>query len=158
VIDEDGTARVVATNRHVARLVTRRTADGRGVFLRSPLSGVRYGMNLDFKEEAGSLPTDARPVSVTEILYLADDAAPDVALLRIAGENLPSALPLAEREAVVDDLVALVGYPAFDSRNDIDDQARYFHDLYDVKRFAPGKVMQALSGRTSDHALQPPSG
>lgn len=148
VIDGHGTQRIVATNRHVAKLVARRTADGRGVFLRSPLSGVRYGMNLDFKEEVGSLPADARPVSVTEILYLADDAAPDVALLRIAGEDLPSALPLAEREAVVGDLVALIGYPAFDSRNDVDDQARYFHDLYDVKRFAPGKVMQALSGRT----------
>jgi endonuclease G len=148
VIDEDRTERVVATNRHVAKLVARRTMDGHGVFLRSPVSGARYGMNLDFKEEAGSLPGDAQPVSVTEILYLADDAAPDVALLRIAGEHLPSALPLAEREAVVGDLVALIGYPAFDSRNDIDDQARYFHDLYDVKRFAPGKIMQALSGRT----------
>lgn len=148
VIDEDGIERVVATNRHVANLVARRAADGRGVFLRSPLSGARYAMNLDFKEEAGSLAADARLVSVTEILYLADNAAPDVALLRIAGENLPSALPLAEREANVGDLVGLIGYPAFDSRNDIDDQARYFHDLYDVKRFAPGKVMQALSGRT----------
>jgi DNA/RNA non-specific endonuclease len=66
VIGEDGAQRVVATNRHVAKLVARRSADGRGVFLRSPLSGVRYGMNLDFKEEAGSLPADARPVSVTE--------------------------------------------------------------------------------------------
>ncbi len=148
VIGEDGTGRVVATNRHVAKLVARRTADGRGVFLRSPLTGARYGMNLDFKEEVGSLPADARPVSVTEILYLADDAAPDVALLRIAGEDLPSPLPLAEQEAAVGDLVALIGYPAFDSRNDVDDQARYFHDLYEVKRFAPGKVMQALSGRT----------
>jgi len=148
VIGEDGAERVVATNRHVAKLVAQRSADGRGVFLRSPFSGVRYGMNLDFKEEAGSLPADARPVSVTEILYLADDAAPDVALLRIAGENLPSALPLAEREAAADDLVALIGYPAFDSRNDVDDQARYFHELFEVKRFAPGKVMQALSGRT----------
>jgi endonuclease G, mitochondrial len=148
VIDEDGTRRVVATNRHVAKLVARRTADGRGVFLRSPLSGARYGMNLDFKEEVESLPADARPVSITEILYLADDAAPDVALLRIAGENLPSVLPLADLEAGVGDLVALIGYPAFDSRNNVDDQARYFHDLYDVKRFAPGKVMQALSGRT----------
>jgi len=148
VIEEDGTERVVATNRHVAKLVARRTTDGRGVFLRSPLSGARYGMTLDFKEEVGSLPADARPVSVTEILHLADDTAPDVALLRIAGENLPSPLPLADREAAPDDLVALIGYPAFDSRNNVDDQARYFHDLYDVKRFAPGKVMQALSGRT----------
>jgi endonuclease G len=148
VIAEDGTGRVVATNRHVAQLVARRAADGRGVFLRSPLTGVRYGMNVDFKEEAGSLPGGAGTVSVTGIVYVADDAAPDVALLRIAGEALPSVLPLAEREASIDDLVALIGYPAFDDRNNADDQARYFRDLYDVKRFAPGKIMQALSGRT----------
>jgi endonuclease G len=148
VIGEDGTGRVVATNRHVAQFVARRSADGRGVFLRSALSGVRYGMNVDFREEVGALPGDARQVSVTGIVYLADDTAPDVALLRIAGEALPSMLPLADHEASIGDLVALIGYPAFDSRNNVDDQARYFRDLYDVKRFAPGKVMQALSGRT----------
>jgi endonuclease G, mitochondrial len=62
---------------------------------------------------------------------------------------LPSVLPLADEEAQVDQLVAIIGYPAFDSRNDADDQARYFHDLYDVKRLAPGRVMQALSNRTT---------
>jgi len=45
-------------------------------------------------------------------------------------------------------LVGLIGYPAFDSRNDPSDQARYFRDLYEVKRFAPGKVLQGLSGGT----------
>ena len=61
----------------------------------------------------------------------------------------PPPLPLAEEEAEADQIVAIIGYPAFDSRNDPNDQARYFRDLYDVKRFAPGKVMQALSGRTT---------
>jgi endonuclease G len=148
VIDGDDDKRVVATNRHVAKLVARRSADGSGMFLRSPTSGARYGINLDFKEEFGSLPADAKPIRVTEIVYLADDAAADVSLLRITGDGLPSPLPLAKDEAVAQDLVALVGYPAFDSRNNKDDQARYFHDLYEVKRFAPGKVMQALSGET----------
>ncbi|MGR6964284.1 DNA/RNA non-specific endonuclease [Geodermatophilus sp. URMC 61] len=148
VVDGDGDARVVATNRHVAKLVARRTATGRGVFLRSPSSGVLYGMNVDFKEEVGARPEDARAVAVREILYLADDAAPDVALLRIVGAGLPDPLDLADDEAQEEDVVALIGYPAFDSRNDANDQARYFHDLYDVKRCAPGFVMQALSGRT----------
>lgn len=148
VVDGTGTSRVVATNRHVAKLVARRLADGRGVFLRSPATGARYGVNVDFKEEVGSLPADARPFQVSEIVHLADDTAPDVALLRITGTGLPDPLPLARDEADVEELVALIGYPAFDSRNDVDDQARYFHDLYDVKRFAPGKVVQSLTGRT----------
>ena len=72
-----------------------------------------------------------------------------MALLRIEGDNLPSALPLAEDEAETDQIVAIIGYPAFDSRNDPNDQARYFRDLYNVKRCAPGKVMQRLTGRTT---------
>ncbi len=149
LIGAEGSSRLVATNRHVAKLVARRTSTGGGAYLRSPVSGVRYGMNLDFKEEVGSLAADARPFEVHDIVYLADDASPDVALLRIEGDSLPSALPLAEEEAEPEQIVAIIGYPAFDSRNDANDQARYFHDLYNVKRFAPGKVMQALSGRTT---------
>ena len=148
VVAEDGPARVVVTNRHVAQVVARRTADGRGLLLRSPVTGVRYGIEVDFGEEVGARPADARPVRVTEVLHLADDAGPDVAMLRIVGADLPAALPLADHEAVAGDLVALIGYPAFDSRNDAGDQARYFDDLYEVKRFAPGRVLQALSGRT----------
>lgn len=147
VHEEDDGTRIVATNRHVAKVVAQRGFDGSGVFLRSPTSGLRYGAEIDFKEEVGSNPGDARPVEVVAITYLADDASPDVALLRITGDDLPSALPLAAAEAEADQLVALIGYPAYDSRNDPDDQARYFRDLYEVKRFAPGFVMQALGGR-----------
>ncbi|MGY1709849.1 DNA/RNA non-specific endonuclease [Geodermatophilus sp. SYSU D00758] len=148
VIADDGGDRLVATNRHVAALVARRAADGRGVLVRNPASGARYGVDVDFREEVGSLPADARPFPVRDVVHLADEAAPDVALLRITGSDLPGPLDLATGEAAAGDLVALIGYPAFDSRNDVDDQARYFRDLYDVKRFAPGRVVQALSGRT----------
>jgi len=147
VIAEDGATRVVATNRHVAKLVAAQAADSRGFFLRSPASGLLYGAEIDFKEEVNSDPGDARPFEVTEIVYLADDASPDVALLRIVGDGLPPALPLADSEAPEGARVALIGYPAYDPRNDIDDQARYFRDLFEVKRLAPGFVMQELRGR-----------
>src|SRR3954447_895383 len=140
--------RVVVTNRHVAKLVARRGSDGRGVLLRSPTTGVLYGLDLDFAEEVGSVAADARPFAVSDILYLADDTQPDIALLRIHGDGLPDPLPLTDDDPGPGDLVALVGYPAFDTRNDAGDQARYFHDIYDVKRFAPGRVLQGLSGRT----------
>jgi endonuclease G len=140
--------RVVVTNRHVAKLVARRGSDGRGILLRSPTTGVLYGADLDFKEEVGSLAADAHPFAVSDILYLADDTEPDIALLRIHGDALPDPLPLSDDDPEPGDLVALVGYPAFDTRNDAGDQARYFHDIYDVKRFAPGRVLQGLSGRT----------
>ncbi|MDX6258920.1 MAG: endonuclease mitochondrial, partial [Kribbellaceae bacterium] len=146
VDDPDALTRVVVTNRHVAKEIAARAADGSGVFLRSPLSGLRLGAELDFKEEVHSSPGDARPFRVTGIDYLADDASADVALLRITGDDLPSPLQLAEAEAEAGLRVALIGYPAYDPRNNRDDQARYFKDLYEVKRFAPGFVMQALSG------------
>ncbi len=150
--EESDTVRIVATNRHVAKVVAQRGFDGGGVFLRAPFTGLPYGAELDFKEEVGFNPGDARPVRVTAIPYLADDAAPDVALLRIEGDDLPSALPLADDDAGADQLVAIIGYPAYDSRNDASDQARYFRDLYEVKRFAPGFVMQALGdGRALTH-------
>ncbi|MDD7936944.1 DNA/RNA non-specific endonuclease [Actinomycetospora lutea] len=149
VIAKDGDAALVATNRHVARIVARRVADGRGVFLRSTISGSLMGADLDFHEEVGSRPQDARPFEVADIVYLADDAAPDVAVLRIVGDHPPEPVPLAATPAVEGELVAVVGYPAFDDRNDIDAQARYFRDLFEVKRFAPGRVMQPLTSRTT---------
>jgi endonuclease G len=144
VIGQSGPDRIVATNRHVAGLVARRTVDGRGVFMRDPFL-VRYGASIDFNEEVSSLPGEAKSFDVVDIPYLADATAPDVALMRITGQNLPTPLPLADKEAAVGDLVALIGYPAFDDRNDLTAMAQYFRDLYDVKRYAPGKILQALS-------------
>lgn len=146
VIEADQGSRVVATNRHVAKVVAARARSGRGgVFLRSPQTGVRYGAAIDFTEELVRPPGAPVPVRVTGVVYLADDFSPDVALLKIEGDNLPSAFELAEEEAQFGDLVGLIGYPAFDPRNDAGDQERYFRDLYGVKRYAPGRIMQSLA-------------
>lgn len=149
VIDRRNGAHIIATNRHVAKLVARRKADGRAVFIRSP-AGKLYGARIDFNEEVDAPENDAWTADVAGLEYLADDLSADVALLRVeaAGFVLPDPLELADKEAATDDLVALIGYPAYDSRNDDGDQARYFHDLYEVKRFAPGFVMQGLTEDT----------
>lgn len=144
VIGAEGADRIVVTNRHVAGLVARRTADGKGVFMRDP-SQIRFGASLDFNEEFGALAAEATPFTVVDIPYLADTTAPDVALLRITGQNLPAPLVLADADAAKDDVVALVGYPAFDDRNDKEAMAKYFRGLYNVKRYAPGRVTQELA-------------
>lgn len=148
VVERTETDALVVTNRHVAKLVAKRSADGRGVFLRSPYTGVRYGASIDFNEQVDAKTTDARSASATAVEYLADDTGADVALLRVArppGVNWrwPDAVPLAEQEARLDEPVALIGYPAYDTRNDVTAMERYFRGLYDVKRFAPGLITRA---------------
>ena len=67
---------------------------------------------IDFKEEeVGSGPGQASSFEVLDIPYLADAAAPDVALMRITGHDLPSVLPLVDKEAAVGNLVALIDIP-----------------------------------------------
>ena len=145
VIDQPGNDLLVITNRHVAALVARRTANGKAVFMRSA-GGALYGASVDFGEEVSSpVGDESRTVRVTAIDYLADDLEADAALLRIANPPLrPTPFQLANREAPARLPVGLIGYPAYDPRNNVDAQARYFRDLYDVKRFAPGFVMQPL--------------
>ncbi|WP_060494141.1 DNA/RNA non-specific endonuclease [Pseudomonas sp. NBRC 111140] len=145
VVAHQGNGTVVVTNRHVAKLVAKRKQDGSAVFMRS-LAGARYGAAIDFGEEASSQSGDnSRTAELVHIEYLADDTSADIALLRIetADFTLPTPLELINDNdrLAKDDLVALIGYPAYDSRNDADAQARYFRDLYEVKRFAPGKIL-----------------
>lgn len=146
---------LVLTNRHVAVLVAKRGADG-PIFMRSPGSGARYGAQIDFSEELNVPPDVARVVPVTGIEYLAEDMAADMALLKVrqpqpANFAMPDPVPLADREAKDDELVALVGYPAYDSRNDHTAMERYFQGLYDVKRFAPGRVIKQTANTVLSH-------
>jgi endonuclease G len=90
------------------------------------------------------------------VVYLADDLAADMALLKVkqvdgAAWQMPDPIPLADREAEHDELVALVGYPAYDPRNDADAMHKYFSDLYDVKRFSPGRVMKPVQNAILSH-------
>jgi Trypsin-like peptidase domain len=41
--------------------------------------------------------------------------------------------------------VAVIGYPAHDSRNDAADQQRLFDGIYNVKRLAPGRITAVVA-------------
>ena len=151
VVERKNGAYLIVTNRHVAKLVAQRTPTGAGAFMRSP-AGPRYGARIDFNEEVDSVANDdSRTMVVTDVTYLADDLAADMAVLRVAASPFEiTPLALSAKEAKTGELVALIGYPAHDTRdNDVQAMAKYFRDLYDVKRLAPGFVLQALSGQTT---------
>lgn len=150
VIDHDGAGNLlVATNRHVAKIVARRNAFGGGTFLFDPSGAGRYGAQIDFNEEIDAPPDQARVCPIERFTYIAEDTAADVALARIA---VPTAfmvdpLPLSAVEGADHEPIAVIGYPARDSRNDATQMEKYFVGLYDVKRFAPG-LLRVQPGAT----------
>jgi endonuclease G len=131
---------IAVTNRHVAMEFARKR-DGKWDFRRNPV-GQKTRVRLDFKEEY--LQTNAIEVEVTEILFVAelDDTQPDIAFLRVNsnGTPLPPPIPLYDGEIREKQKIAVVGYPAEDSRNGAADQQRIFANIFDVKRLAPGEV------------------
>ncbi|GAB5447485.1 DNA/RNA non-specific endonuclease [Gymnodinialimonas sp.] len=150
---ETGGTFLVVTNRHVAAEVARRNAKGEGVFMRSPFTMVRYGAEVDFNEEVGALPSDARLAVIERFTYLADDHSADVAIgrVRVSGGIALEPLPLADTDPEVEETVAVIGYPAFDSRNDKTEMEQYFNSIYNVKRFSPGQMMSTQPGVTLSH-------
>lgn len=133
---------IVVTNRHVAELIAE--SNGRGGFLfRTSPAGVPYGARLDFGEEYTPIGVAAaRETPLKAIRYLARTDQPDIALFEIDVDgSLPPPLEFADA-AAEDQPIGIVGYPAYDSRNDPEDVAHYFGDIFGVKRFAPGVVSQ----------------
>ncbi|WP_299843990.1 DNA/RNA non-specific endonuclease [uncultured Roseovarius sp.] len=145
VIGEDGPDHLlVITNRHVAKFVAERNFRGEAIFGYGP-GNVLYGARVDFVEEVDIGPDAARVFQIEEFTYLADDISADVAIGRIRKiDNMGriSPLPLAETDGEDGETVALVGYPAYDSRNEHQHMESYFKGLYDVKRFAPGFLIK----------------
>lgn len=156
IIAKDDKGLIMATNRHVAQLVARRTQSGEGVFMFNPFSNARYKARLDTVEEANSPRNPARVFQVERFLYLADNAAADVALARLTMPQGGAAglqpIPLSGDQVDEDELVGIVGYPASDPyRNDPTAMERYFRGLYDVKRFSPGKLLPGEEGDVLSH-------
>lgn len=82
-------------------------------------------------------------MQVKGIRYVAGPGEPDIALLELAAAaDLSDPIPLASREADRRALIGVIGFPAYDSRNDRNDIAHYFGDMFDKKRFAPGFITQ----------------
>jgi endonuclease G len=139
------------TNRHVALTFTD-FADGggykarRGYFAKADVAA-----RIDFAEESGV--ERVSEIEIKKVLYVSPtgDASPDLAILQVEPSgSLPAPIELGD-DPKADDWVGLVGYPARDSRNGADAQARIFGELFDVKRFAPGKVMAGDGGFVFSH-------
>jgi hypothetical protein len=126
---------VVVTNRHVALTFAQR--DGiefsflLGFDRKNPI-----GVDIDFLEEIDNSAQRAFPI--TRVLYISRDNEPDFAFLAI-DDRTPAAIPLLDSPISAQTMVAVIGYPAKDSR--IPDQElmnRIFGGLYDKKRLSPG--------------------
>ena len=140
---------VVITNRHVAHEFGRRNGSG---FVFRQGSGRRpMTAAIDFLEEFDRF--DSLEFNLRRILHIEDDGGPDIALLQIEpvkGTNLAAPIALSTREAREEQQVAVIGYPAKDSR--IPDQQLMqdiFGDVFDKKRLAPGQI----SGSDEDALL-----
>ncbi len=137
---------IVATNRHVAREFAR--AGNTEFVFRAGGDGSPMQASIDFLEEFNR--AEDRAFSVVKVLHIEDDDGPDIAFLQIKGKNLASPIPLAGASAQPDQQVAVIGYPARDSR--IPDQPlmeKIFGNVYDKKRLAPGQA--GMDGRLVLH-------
>ncbi len=142
---------VVATNRHVAQEFGRLSGEK---FVFKSSFGELLSARIDFLEEYGR--AESRDFRLVDILHIEEDSGPDLAFLRVApgagtgavpGKGLAPPIGLSARPARVNAPVAVIGYPARDSR--IPDAAlmdRIFGDVYGKKRLAPGRITGAAPG------------
>jgi endonuclease G len=140
-VDED----LIVTNRHVALLFAQR--QGRFFKYRVNQVGKQVRARIDFREEYKGL--ESEEINIGEILWIAEDTseAPDMAILRTEKDSrLPAPLKLFEGKLQPEQQIAVVGYPARDSRNDATVMRDIFGDIFDVKRFAPGQVVSVPTG------------
>lgn len=146
---------IIVTNRHVAERFASRGPRSTFRFLSAPL-GERLTTLVDFREE--EFVARDFEVRVTDVLYMTEhsDRAPDIAFLRVKlaeGDDrpLPLPIPLYEDEPTADQTIAVVGYPARDPDASPDLQARVFGSRFDIKRLAPGEVMETVDSTVFTH-------
>jgi endonuclease G len=136
---------LLMTNRHVAELFA--TGLGREeLSFRSGLSAA-----IDFLRERDSQET--LEFAVERILMI--HPYWDAALLQTSG--LGSVKPLKLTVAPPGDLreneIAVIGYPALDSRNNVELQNRIFGGVFNVKRLQPGKLREIADITSFGHTV-----
>jgi endonuclease G len=130
---------IIATNRHVAELFARRLGDA--LTFRLGTAQRPMSASIDFLREADN--EEQLAFRIQDVLYIEDDDGPDVALLRVAGLVNARPIPLSVAEASARQQIAVIGYPARDSRiPDQDLMENLFGDVYDCKRLAPGQIKE----------------
>ena len=140
---------IVITNRHVADLIA--VSDGGTYLFRPGRLGGDLRVTLDYCHEQGSGRTSV--VRVKRVVWIEPDPRKaDMALLEVdrhTDGTLRDYIPLAAMDVSPDTDVAVIGYPARASAEQIPDQAwmdRIYGGAYDVKRIAPGLMGVATSG------------
>jgi len=147
---------IMITNRHVAAEFA--TSEN-GVFaFRGNPGRPPVRASIDWRREYGR--AEESTFRIEKVLWIEPDTSVDVALLRVAqtgddGEAAPALVELMTR-AEVDDAgvgswVAVIGYPAYDSRNNAADQQRIFDGVYNHKRLAPGQVTAVVAADLLHH-------
>ena len=143
LVDRD----IIVTNRHVAAEFGRRR--GAAFVFRQGLRGTAMSADIDFIEEFGR--TDSLVFRLARILHIEDENGPDVAFLRVEpvdGQALATPIPLEPGLPSADEQVAVIGYPARDSRiPDQDLMAQIFGDVFDKKRSGARSWSRAPIGR-----------
>lgn len=145
---------VIVTNRHVAEEFA--SASGDTFVFDENFDGTFVEANIDFRHEHRR--PDVARFAVTRVLWIEPRGSFDVALLEVAetdakGDPRPPIVELLDDEDIaksIDRWVGVVGYPARDSRNDLQHQQRIFDGIYNVKRLSPGKVT-GVSDLTIEH-------
>jgi endonuclease G len=130
---------VVVTNRHVAAEFGRN--DGTSFVFKQGTGGSQMNASIDFLEEIGS--TNERTFRLDRILHIEDPDGPDLAFMKVSPTGAQSlAAPIGlSTHSEANEMVAVIGYPARDSR--IPDQQLMdliFGNVYDKKRLAPGQL------------------
>ena len=134
---------LLMTNRHVAQLFIENAGTE---FRFQKFLNASVEARIDFLAEHEN--SNSAEFIITECLYIGASKYEDIAILRVT-LNSPAYIPLSifgaplrEREDI-----AVIGYPAYDSQSMLQkDQLRIYNNIFDVKRFAPGKISQLYTG------------
>lgn len=124
---------LVMTNRHVAQLFAA------GIGQRNLRFQDQMGAAVDFTQEHRAAAVGT-PFAVREIVMI--HPYWDIALLRTEGlgDRTPLTFATLEPDPAAPPRIAVIGYPAFDPRNDAAVQDQVFGGVYNVKRLQPGLV------------------
>lgn len=127
---------LIMTNRHVAEIF----ASGLGEQGLSFVAGISPGFSRSFAPD-----NDENPAPAITGLRMVHPYW-DMALLEVEGLVAePLVLSTGPSEAFDKHEIAVIGYPAFDPRNDPDVQSRLYDNRFGIKQLQPGKLRERQS-------------
>jgi endonuclease G len=127
---------LIMTNRHVAEIF----ASGLGEKGLSFVPGISPGFSRSFAPD-----NDENPAPAITGLRMVHPYW-DMALLEVEGLTTePLILSTGASENFEKNEIAVIGYPAFDPRNDPDVQSRLYDNRFGIKQLQPGKLRERRS-------------